>query len=363
MHNNKLGYYQVGQEQFTHKVPALIRGTETDTHPEWMFNREVFDQVSWKQEPSETLWELYRQRAQQLRDQYDYLILGYSGGSDSKNILDVFLHFGIKIDEIVTKYSARGMGSDYVPTRDELNYDKNAIAEWEFTAKADFEWLAKTHPEIKLTVQDWFDEPDLTLADDWYINRNFMFAPFIEQRRGLEKLDSVYQNKQVGYVMGIDKPRITLDNGRYYIHFIDVAAYGMSPDNTVVGNATIEYFYWAPEAEAILRKQAHTIKNHFVQHPEQHKYITWPPTPGIPRDVYEGIVRSLIYPTWETDRFQLNKSTDSLVSTDCAILESNAELKQKHQAGLETLRGMIDPKFHNKNSGNFVGMISPFYEL
>jgi hypothetical protein len=194
------------------------------------------------------------------------------------------------------------------------------------------------------------------------MNRNFMFAPFIEQRRGLTKLDSVYKYNNVGYVMGIDKPRVVTSNSEYYIYFIDVAAYGMSPDNTVVGNATIEYFYWAPEAEAILRKQAHIVKNYFKQHPELHDYIQWPPKPGIPRDYYENIVRDLVYPTWEQDRFQLTKSTDSIISTDRGILDSNTELKQKHQQGLDKLRSMIDPKYHSTN-GNFVGMISPLYKL
>jgi len=362
MHNKKLGYYRVGQESFSHKVPALIRGTETNTHPEWDFNREFFDSVNWQHEPEQSLWDLYTKRAKELREQYDYLILGYSGGSDSKNILDVFLQNNIKIDEIVSKYSARGMGNGYVPTQNESNYDYNAVAEWEFTAKRDFEWLAQNYPEIKLTLQDWFDEPDLTLADDWYMNRNFMFAPFIEQRRGLTKLESVYKYNNVGYVMGIDKPRVVTQGGEYYLYFIDVAAYGMSPDNTVVGNATIDYFYWAPEAEAILRKQAHTVKNYFVNHPELHDYIQWPPKPGIPRDYYENIVRDLVYPTWEKDRFQLTKSTDSIISTDRGILDSDPQLKQQHQQGLDTLRGMIDPKYHSPN-GNFVGMISPLYKL
>jgi hypothetical protein len=362
MHNNKLGYYCVGQESFAHKVPALIHGTKANQHPEWNFNREFFDRVDWTVEPTESLWDLYTQRARQLREQYDYLILGYSGGSDSKNILDVFLKNNIKVDELVSRYSYKGLGNNYVPTKEELSYDRNSTAEWEFTAKADFEYLAKHYPDIKLTLYDWFDNPDLTLADDWYMNRNFMLTPFIEQRRTLKNIDSVYNPGRVGYIMGIDKPRVVRKDGKYCLYFIDVAAYGMVPDETVVGNTTIEFFYWAPEAEAILRKQAHTIKNYFEQHSELHDYIAWPPKPGMPREVYENTVRGLLYPTWDQERFQLNKPKCSTVSTDFAILDSMPELKDKHTAGLQQLRDMIDKKYHTAD-GNFTGMISPFYTL
>jgi len=362
MRNNKLGYYQVGLEYFEHKVPALLRATETGLHPKWNFNKELFDSVNWKQEPHESLWELYIKRAQQLREKYDYLILGYSGGSDSKNILDVFLQNGIKIDEIVSKFSIKGMGKDYIPTKENLNYDFNMPAEWEFTAKKDFQWLAEHHPEIKLTFYDWFENPNLMLADDWYKDRNFMFCPFVEQRHGIDMIDSIYKHNNVGYILGIDKPKVIIRDNKYYLIFLDVVAYGMTPERTVVGNATIEYFYWAPEAEAVLRKQAHMIKKYFEQHPQLNEYMLWPPKAGIPRDPYENIVRSLIYPTWEIDRFQCAKSTDSIVSTDRGILEERPELKKKHTEGMNKLRSMINTRFHSAN-GNFVGMISPFYEL
>jgi hypothetical protein len=39
-------------------------------------------------------------KAMQLRDQYDYLILAYSGGADSDNILKVFQQNKIHLDEV-----------------------------------------------------------------------------------------------------------------------------------------------------------------------------------------------------------------------------------------------------------------------
>jgi hypothetical protein len=51
------------------------------------FNKDLLGKI-----PLKTL---YKERAQQLRDNYDELILYYSGGSDSHNILHTFLQNNI----------------------------------------------------------------------------------------------------------------------------------------------------------------------------------------------------------------------------------------------------------------------------
>lgn len=51
-------------------------------------------------EPWESYEELRRQRAQEIRDTYDYVRLWYSGGSDSQTALNSFVKNNIHIDEI-----------------------------------------------------------------------------------------------------------------------------------------------------------------------------------------------------------------------------------------------------------------------
>jgi len=58
--------------------------------------------VDWTKEPKESFKELCRQRAEQIRDTYDYVIVYFSGGSDSTTVMNAFLDNGIKIDEVVT---------------------------------------------------------------------------------------------------------------------------------------------------------------------------------------------------------------------------------------------------------------------
>ena len=102
--NDKLGYYTVGQEKIHHKPIALMRATETNQFPEWHFNRTQLDAQVWDVEPSASLQELYRIRAQQIRDKYDYIRLEFSGGADSTVVLYSFLNNGIFVDEIVTRW-------------------------------------------------------------------------------------------------------------------------------------------------------------------------------------------------------------------------------------------------------------------
>ena len=63
------------------------------------YNFNIFD---WSKEPTESWKELKKQRAQHIRDNYDYVVLYFSGGSDSTTVLNSFYDNNIYIDEIVT---------------------------------------------------------------------------------------------------------------------------------------------------------------------------------------------------------------------------------------------------------------------
>jgi hypothetical protein len=66
--NDKLGFYTVGADKYYIKPQALIAATKLNQFPEWNFNKNVFDQFDWSIEPEISVKELYRIRAQQLRD-------------------------------------------------------------------------------------------------------------------------------------------------------------------------------------------------------------------------------------------------------------------------------------------------------
>ena len=106
--NPKLGFYQVGEQRYFNKVDALIEATKQNIFPEWNYNKEAFDQFDWLVEPTTPLQELYRIRAQQIRERYDYIRLEVSGGGDSSTVVYTFLKNNIHLDEVVFRYPKAG---------------------------------------------------------------------------------------------------------------------------------------------------------------------------------------------------------------------------------------------------------------
>jgi hypothetical protein len=101
----KNGYYRVGNQVFSSKLLALMAGSQSNIHPEWIFNNKIFDAVDWTKEPALDIDSLYLNRASAIREKYDYVVLMYSGGADSHNVLETFLRNNLRIDEIVTTWS------------------------------------------------------------------------------------------------------------------------------------------------------------------------------------------------------------------------------------------------------------------
>ena len=151
--NPKLGYYTVGDQRHYVKPQALIAATQTGHFPEWNFNREVFDHYAWHEEPVIELQDLYRMRAQQLRDRYDYIRLEVSGGGDSATAAYSFINNGIHLDEVVFRYPKTGEKN---VTDDPFNTKpENTLSEWRYAAQPLLQWIATHAPRTRITVHDY----------------------------------------------------------------------------------------------------------------------------------------------------------------------------------------------------------------
>lgn len=87
---------------FPVKLDALLY-QQTLPHATVYFNwyDDMFAKFAYYTEPAETLAELQRKRAQDIRNRYDYVRFWFSGGSDSTTALNAFMDNNIHIDEIV----------------------------------------------------------------------------------------------------------------------------------------------------------------------------------------------------------------------------------------------------------------------
>ena len=117
----------------------------------------LFRSFNWRSRLNVPLTDLYRLRAQQLRDKYDYLILWFSGGADSTTILQSFIHNGIHLDEVIVSWPKTLTEGRYTPN---LSTDAtNMSSEWDFSIEPKLKWLAKNYPTIKITVLDHLIDP------------------------------------------------------------------------------------------------------------------------------------------------------------------------------------------------------------
>lgn len=371
--NPELGYYQVGDVRHVGKISALIDGTARNIHPEWKFNDEVFGSVDWSVEPEESLPELYRRRAQDIRDRYDYVILMYSAGSDSQTVLDSFLKNKLRIDEIIVVHPLN-LERTYTP--DENNFNPlNLLSEWDFTMRPRLAWLAQHHPEIKLTVWDWTEgimgkEPQ----DGFILNRGQNVSPYAEIRNDFYSIDSVktamlrFQN--VGIIMGVDKPRVCWHEGHYNLYFLDLLVWGMGPHISVSARKSklpIEFFYWHPASCKILAKQAHLLVKFFEMFPAFRSFVTWPIKNPAHRTWYETSIRAVIYPELDLDFFQANKFNNIIFGYDLLLFDIG---KRDGIVGMTNenfayLKKVIDPKYFQVQDGlpAITGFISKMYRI
>jgi len=372
--NDKLGYYTVGADRYYIKPQALIAATKTNQFPEWHFNKTVFDNYDWSTEPELGIKELYRIRAQQLRDKYDYIRLEVSGGGDSATAAFSFILNGIHLDEVVFRYPKTGEKN---VTDDPFNTKpENTLSEWKYAAQPLLQWISTHAPKTKITMHDYsVDMLNSKHDESWVFKTKDYFQPGHAFKHTVDAIDShketLDQGKSVCMLWGVDKPKVCIKDKKWYLYFMDVQA---NCSNSEVGqwdNITNEYFFWTPDLPELLCKQAHTIRkwfdlpaNTYLQH-----LARWPNYSFAQRTTFEHIIKPLLYPDYDPATFQTSKPTNSFYNEMDFWFYTNFQdthVYQTWQAGLKYLVDNIDPKYFNNELGRpvgFVGFISPFYYL
>jgi hypothetical protein len=373
--NSALGQYHVGDQVYFSKVQALIEGTRTGQFPTWNFNNEVFGKQEWTLEPESTLRELYRLRAQQLRDKYDYIRIECSGGGDSAQVVFNFLLNNIHVDEILFRYPKAGEKN--IPV-DPSNFRvENHLSEYELATKPLLNWIQTNYPKTKITIHDYSEDmlADEDRDESWvYAARDFLQPAHVTKFTTYHTMDQrllVDQGKKICILYGIDKPKICHKDNKWYLYFIDFQANYANPDVAEYTNITNEYFFWTPDFPEILIKQAHIIVNWFNHPANRHLQFLarWPNHSNIQRTAYEGCIKPLIYLDYDPTTFQVAKpSTNFYSEMDYWFYENfkDHKLYSSWKAGIGFVERNIDSKYFNKEFSRktgFVGFLSPFYYI
>jgi hypothetical protein len=165
----------------------------------------VFENIDWTKEPTKSLKQLYKERAEQIRDMYDYLILYFSGGSDSITALNAFLDNDIPLDEVV-------INSFYQIDHSALSCDY---------AQA---YLKKRMFRGKITVNmiDLNMLTEINKRNLWEHNKNFTglvhnLSRFrIDIFEQTDLLQYTRRNGNIGHIFGADYPVVSKHNNAFY---------------------------------------------------------------------------------------------------------------------------------------------------
>lgn len=253
-----LGYYTAGNYKTYSKLEAIEHSVDGSTVA-WHYNDHVFDTIDWSNDPPGSLDFWYSERVKQLREQYDYVALCYSGGADSHNILMTFVQDNVYIDEIIQFHNLTGEGGDKSVA---MNLEVFA------TSAPITRQLIETNPTYKTTKHTLFDITDnqtsvltkgINKWDYWYHAPHYSPNNLSTWPKLINKLqEQAHAGKKVCLIVGIDKPTVTQDRqGHYNAIMSDTLV--LLPTNINSDGVTIEPFYWTADMPQLPIKQAHVV--------------------------------------------------------------------------------------------------------
>jgi hypothetical protein len=255
------GYWKVNGVEYNIKLNAVLAAQEqnlTHTDITYHYNDYYWDKFNWHQEPKQSIDELYIQRAQDLRAKYKTLILRFSGGADSTNILRTFLDNNIKIDIVaVNMWNQPGVDPYIQPS----NIEKRDIALPYLEALkkqgADFKVIVNDFSPVLSIIKDdpdWifkFDAPRFSIVD-LCLSRALNTPEFTE-----------WDHPDTCIITGVDKPMVWCKQGKiWYFALTDV----LHDIHQSVNNMTQEPFYWTADMPEIPIKQSHLVKKFWSNH-------------------------------------------------------------------------------------------------
>lgn len=310
------GHYTVGGKPYLSKISAYAEALPKNWLPHWNYHEESFSKVKWTEEPTETLDELYRQRALEIRLKYDYIFLSYSGGVDSHNIALSFFKNGLHIDLLASRSSSQSyLDNDSTDSR---NMGKESL----LAAVPQAEKLKQYSNNVNFRIIDWGSDIEKawrqdSLGTSRIEEQTSLQASTIVKRRYHEFIPEAERYNNPVMLFGIDKPYVYYIDGKFYMAFMDLPLISqMMNEITLDRNNpfTLLSYYWHPDAEKILRKQAHIVVNWFKNNPQFMPLLNFPhrnlqnKLPKVRDLTYNEIVNHLVYTCYDPTVWQTKKN-------------------------------------------------------
>jgi hypothetical protein len=368
------GYWKVNGVEYSNKVQAILSAQEQHLDFRditYHYNDQWWDAYDWAVEPVDSLDDLYVKRAKQLREKYKTLILRFSGGADSLNILKTFVENNIKIDIVsVQLWKLGDPDNTIVPN----NIEKELIAFpvlRELQDKgADFKIIVSDQSELFSIIGDdptWFlkfDTPRFTLID------------LVAHRSCTTQEYREYNEPTTCVIVGVDKPQLKVRHEKIWYFEINDFLHSMYSVNE--SNMVHEPFYWTADMPEIPIKQSHEVKKFYKNKIE---LLTPGEDPNI-KIMSQTKIRLIpvIYPRWFG---HIDPSQDKLPYYD--MTEDAQEWKKQNgitgqgargmgtdrlmhlspyystwQKGIELADSMIDRRFKNTDNIMIGGLVERY---
>ena len=356
---DRMGYWLVRDTNVhCNQSQAWVDVSKGDTPwIKYCFGGDAYANYTWDKAPVEDLQTLYKQRAQQLRDNNDYLVLAWSGGSDSNQMLWSFFNNGIYPDMVVTwaqLWSQRYGG--YVDLLCNANIEafqnQNII----------HDMISGTNVPYRLI--DFSLNYDKIFYDaDWPFRVHQMRAPS-SNVQGYCAHGEFWDDKVLDHssnaavVIGLDKPSLHVDEDGNAYHYNKDGVNGNWMDPWMYTQnyrgLKLEQFFDTQDMPAISAKQAHVVVDHLTSDPELAATYTRTGFGGarqIGRMNDQKTVQSLLYDyPWQHKEFSINKG-DGKQSIhgyrDCWLWEQPDDhpIKKNVLAGWDMLKNNIKPEY------------------
>lgn len=339
------------------KIEAIESVQNFGGHITWHFNDEILSCYDWTKPVDESIEDLYHRRAQQIRDRYAKVIVMYSGGFDSHNMLMSFLRNDIKVDAVCAFYNSLSPDpDDYI------------MVEWHAQTWPKLQALQKQYPWLEIFRMDTsystmslFDKH----WDDWlYLGKGMINPSTIGLSHLHRLLPTHLQHENACLLFGVDKPRLRFKNNEFRFFFLDsVFRPPVLPDSKIV------YFYWSPDLPEMLIKQAQITKQFWTQHHgmiHAHKKNKKNPRLGILLDHEYGPAVKQLYPHCRDGTYLTWKPTDLLLlERDRWLINSNTEYATKIQSLVDSYIAKIRPEWYNNRNPRkgLIGYVAGDYLL
>jgi hypothetical protein len=368
--NMMYGHYRVGSEIYTHKISALIEASKLTNHvPQWDFHDHVYSQLNWQEDLGESLDQVYQRRARQLREKYDYLVLSFSGGSDSWTVLQAFIDSGTHLDEIFVRWPLAATHGKYSVSK--TTNASNILSEWELTIRPMLDQYQKIIPRTKITIHDWSNEllSGEVTDQDWMLTHDYLNPGSFLKYQAISRteLAAINAGKKTAVIFGTDKPQLCYKNGQVYCYFLDKLANSHAYSTF---DRVSELFYWSPDMPEITHIQSRALYNYIKTNSQILSLIDWSiPYSSERKYLWDAVSRSIIYKKYsQLSVFQANKPHSNVLNEVDAWMTDLKDFRyiQSWKSGLKNVLNSVDPKFieqKNDEVTGFIGFISGNYCL